>query len=311
MRNAFGAVFSRTLLPSHTTNIDNELAKLTGDPFGVGLDMRAALRRLDFPSQTGNVEFNMDRTTLYVTAKPSASLRLYLDEEVSQSGATNRETWAKYSFGSTYLKAGRIFLPYGLRLEDDSAFIRDATRVQFGHPDTGIEFGHVGTHVSAQVAVTNGTEGGPEVDSGKQVTGRFSWVEPGYRVGLSASGNNTSTTDRTMFGAFAGILTGPIDWLAEYDHVKNSLPGSPDNTLNAAYLEADWKVTQGGYFRVTAETLRSPSNTAPDNNRYTVEYSWYPVPMAQLRFVASMSDYRGANPFMNYNNYFVQIHLYL
>jgi hypothetical protein len=59
---------------------------------------------------------------------------------------------------------------HGWRLEDDTAFVRQVTGISFATPDKGVELGYESEAWTAQLSVTNGTAGGPEQDSGKQVS---------------------------------------------------------------------------------------------------------------------------------------------
>ena len=57
-------------------------------------------------------------------------LLFYVDEQVAPGSALNREAWGMlWSADHTwYLKAGQMYLPFGLRLQDQSAFVnRSAT----------------------------------------------------------------------------------------------------------------------------------------------------------------------------------------
>jgi hypothetical protein len=65
---------------------------------------------------------------LYVNIEiPNSGLSLYIDQQVAPGSAINREALVMYKFeqgdlfDDNYLKAGKLFLPYGLRIEDDSA----------------------------------------------------------------------------------------------------------------------------------------------------------------------------------------------
>src|SRR6266480_5692150 len=68
---------------------------------------------------------------------------LYADEDFT-SGATNREAFGMirgFLPWDTYVKAGRLFPAYSLRVQDDQAFIRARTGYTFQTPDEGGEIG--------------------------------------------------------------------------------------------------------------------------------------------------------------------------
>src|SRR5437879_11474297 len=147
----------------------------------------------------------------YLEVKPRAErLTIYLDERVSPGAATNRETYAMLWFAnkSAYVKAGRMFVPFGLRIEDDTAFIRQVTGTSFNSSDDGVEGGFELGPWSAQVSVTNGAGGGTETNRGKQISSLFGFVQPGWRMGLSSSTNFNGGADRRMQSIFVGLRTG-------------------------------------------------------------------------------------------------------
>src|SRR5207302_1915802 len=153
----------------------------------------------------------------YLGVKPTPHrLTIYLDEHVSPGAATNRETYAMLWFANraAYVMAGRMFVPFGLRIEDDTAFIRQATGTSFNSSDDGVEGGFELGPWSAQGSVTNGAGGGNETNRGKQFSSLFGFVQPGWRIGLSASTNFNGAADRLMQSVFAGLRTGRVSWLA-------------------------------------------------------------------------------------------------
>ena len=77
----------------------------------------------------------------------------------------------------------------GLRLEDDSAFTRTVPGINMDTPDTGIEVGWEAEKWSAQLALSNGSAGGPEVEPNpsrqRSESGRcsgLSWAPGGCAV---------------------------------------------------------------------------------------------------------------------------------
>ena len=105
-------------------------------------------------------------------------LTIYLDERVSPGAATNRETYAMLSTKSRewYVKMGRMFVPFGLRIEDDTAFIRQVTGTTFNSFDDGVEGGMEIGPWSAYVSVTNGAGGGTETNRGKLISSLAAFV---------------------------------------------------------------------------------------------------------------------------------------
>src|SRR5437667_402860 len=90
---------------------------------------------------------------------------LYADEDFT-SGATNREAFGMirgFLPWDTYVKAGRLFPAYGLRVQDDQAFIRARTGYTFQTPDEGGEIGIQPGPFFLASSITNGTAGDKDV----------------------------------------------------------------------------------------------------------------------------------------------------
>src|SRR5690606_2394677 len=199
MRNAFGHAWARNELAARTVTPpggDETDAGWTGDVqryLAVGGNVRTGLIHDDTPGLPSESEFAISRATVYAALRALPNLlTVYLDEQVAPGGALTREAYALVtpSNGRYTVKAGKFFLPHGLRLQDDTAFVRQITGINFDTPDHGVEVGLELPRWSAQLGVTNGTAGSSENDSTKQTSLNASYVAPRWRVGASYNHNN-------------------------------------------------------------------------------------------------------------------------
>ena len=101
-----------------------------------------------------------------------------------------------------------MYLPFGLRLQDQTAFILTATGINMTTPDQGVEFGWERGHWDAQLAVSNGTAGGAVTSDGKQYSLNVAYVESIWRLGIAANNNDQSDGAKTAFGVFGGFGPG-------------------------------------------------------------------------------------------------------
>jgi len=313
LRNAFGNVYSQNQLPAMP------LSAVSGEPdttwtgevferFNVGGNARYSARQFDVDDQDDNTNLAVDRASLYLNAQVTEAVSLYIDQQVAPGGSLNREAWAKVQIGNWYAKAGQLFLPFGWRLEDDSAFVRQVTGVNFNTPDNGVELGYLNNGWSAQLSVTNGTAGAAEVDDGKQASLRLAHFQRNWQVGVSANHNNTDTGERTMAGVFVGVNTGPVTWLAEWDRIDDdfvSISGEQDLAL----VEANYLVAQGHNLKFTAEA-RQFDDDREDRNRYSFVWEYFPLPYTQFRVGARQLDSDDDTPALNAEEAFAQLHVF-
>jgi hypothetical protein len=253
----------------------------------VGGDLRSELRYVDTPGLEGQSDFAVSRATLYgaFTAIPDL-LTVYVDEQVAPGAATARQAVGllRPGNGRYTVKAGRFFLPYGLRLQDDTAFVRQVTGINFDTPDTGVELGLELPKWSAQLAVTNGTAGGAEADQGKQTSFSAVYVRPGWRLGASYNQNNAALGDRRMGGLFAGLRTGPFAWLAEIDRITDET-AQGDRDMDVSLIEANWNFAAGQNLKVTYE-FYDPPDDDDERERYSIVWELSPFQLLQTRIGA-------------------------
>jgi len=322
MRNTFGQIWSQTAWPEK--RID------TGDPwtgelsryFAIGGNLRASGSYTHVPNQRSLTAFDVDdgRVYLDVRAIPNR-LSLYFDERIAPGGSINREAYARVSFADQryYVKAGQLYLPFGIRLQDDGAFTRQVTGINFATPDRGVEFGIETAQWTAQLAITNGTAGGPATPNGKQFSARVERVTPRWRAGASFnfddSSKGTTATGielgkRQMQNVFAGLRTGPVAWLVEGDYIiDNTLV--PNRKQTVGLVEADWRLRPGQNLKLTAEYFDPDTDVSNDyQDRFSLVWEYTPFQFAQLRVGVRNYDGIPQNDLQNQRLVFVQVNGY-
>jgi len=305
-RTEFGAIYGQMTLPAERLDLatgkvasaGTEPAPWTGrlnEHFGLGADLRATARAGFIPNTTDTYAFDPMRAQVYVEAKPIADrLTIYLDERVAPGAATNRETYAMLwtADHGAYVKAGRMFVPFGLRIEDDSAFIRQVSATSFASSDDGVEGGLESGPWSVQVSLTNGAGGGAETNRGKLVSSLASYVQPDWRVGLSASTNFNGAADRRMQSVFGGLRTGFVAWLASGLRVTDD--GTPRGRIEqrASLVEANLEAAQGHNVKLTYEYL-DPDRGVREDHRERFGAVWEVTPFQFTQFRAGVRKNHG------------------
>jgi len=312
-RTVFGNVFAQTQLPAH--RIDTGADVWTGEVnrfLSIGGDVRGQARYTKVPGGASTDDFDLEQARVYASANVIPQrLFIYVDEQVAPNSALNREAYGVYWSANHdwYVKAGQMYLPFGFRLQDQSALVQQITGINMTNPDRGVEFGWERGHWDAQLAVSNGTAGSEEVDHGKQYSGQLSYVESFWRVGLAANINNTASGNKSAGGLFAGLRTGPVGWLGQVDVIDDkSLPLGSGREL-ATLLEANWRIAQGHNLKLTHEYLdpnRSVSNDS--QTRYSLLYEMTPIQYVQIRAGFRYSDGIPQSPSQHLRLGFVELH---
>lgn len=315
MRNEFGSAWSQNVLPAQHIDMgtDSWTGKVTRY-LGIGANVRATASYTDIPHRPSLSQFDLDEARVYIElAAIPDRFSVYLDQHVAPGGSTNLEAYGRYWWDdhSWYVQAGQMYLPYGLRLEDDTAFVRQVPGINFATPDQGVQLGIEASHWSAQLAVTNGTASGPEEDQGKQYSLRAEYVQPVWRVGASANFNDADAGDRKLANLFAGIRTGPIAWLGEADYIMDKGFVGGERRQWAGLIEANWLIHQGHNLKLTAEYFEPDDEVAEDErNRFSIVYEYTPLQFLQLRFGARLYDGIPQNDLDNRRLAFAQVNAY-
>lgn len=326
LRTQFGLVFAEKSLPVYRLPAGAPvwLGQAISDIVRVGGDLRTDYFDRSIPHERSQNGFQLEQLRLYadVTLLPNL-LGLYVDEQVAPDGASNMETYARLGSQSKwYVKAGQFYLPFGWRLQDQSAFTREFSLVSMATPDRGVELGLERGKWSAQLDITNGTVGLnngvlQESKNGRQVTINVVRTESIWRVGASALYRHSDLGNRNEAALYAGLRTGPVVWLTEADLIhQNDLgtPGAPgpSTTTIPAFIEADWLIYRGNNLKLTYDYL-DPQRRSNGNgqSRWSAVYELTPYPFVQLR--AGVRRYSGPSEIDpdNLALTFAELHLFL
>lgn len=309
-RTAYGNAFAQTELPARAAASEEIWTGEIARWLAVGADLRAGYQYVDVPNSEATSEFDITRGNLYVEATViPGRLSVYVDQQLAPGSSLNREAYARLNGGAFYLMAGQFYLPYGLRLQDDTAFIRQVTGINFTSPDRGIQAGYERGPWSAQASLTNGTAGGTETDSGKQASLLASYVGRRWRAGLSFNFNDADAGDRQMQNVFLGLKTGPVVWLAEVDLVSDDLPAGTERDSIPGLLEANWMFRDGHNLKISYEYFDPDKDVSEDHlERWSGVWEYTPMPFLQVRLGVRLYDGIPQNDFQNRDIFFAEVH---
>jgi hypothetical protein len=315
MRNTFGEVWGQTMLPARriATEPDEPWSGELSRFVAIGGNLRATGSVTDTPHQSSVSAFDTEELRVYLDLRVIPDrLSVYVDQRLAPGGSTNAEAYGRFWFADRhwYVQAGQMFLPYGLRLQDDTAFIRQVPGINFATPDRGVAIGLETTQWSAQFAVSNGTAGGPATDQGKQYSLRAEHVQARWRAGASLNINDAADGERDMSNVFAGLRTGPVAWLAEADYIIDD-SFSPKRKQSAGLIEADWTIRKGQNLKLTAEYFDPDTDIGHDQqDRFSLVWEYTPIQFAQIRLGVRNYDGIPQNDLQNRRFIFAQLNGY-
>jgi hypothetical protein len=315
LRSQFGTVFAGRILPAHPlpAGAGGWSGALT-QYLRLGTDLRAAWNRSELPGGSAQQHARIDQLRAYAQASPIPGwLSFNVDESLAPGDARALESYARLDLPrhGLYLKGGKFYLPFGWRLQDQTAFVREASGISMTEADKGVELGFDGEHWVAALDYTRGIANAAS-GTGHQVTGQVVRVLDRWRVGASATHVTTPAGNRTVAGLFAGLRTGDVAWLGEADAISDG--GYPEGTRHmlAALGEADWHIGAGQNLKLSAEYDDPDRAIAEDQKlRWSLVYELTPFPFVQLR--AGARRYRGIpqSDVDNRRQFFVELHAWL
>jgi hypothetical protein len=315
-RTAYGAGYGARTLPWKKLASGHGLFDgVIGDRVRMGLDARGGYLATfrDAGPYIGEAEFSgADLYLAFDLLKDR--LIVYIDEHVAPGGASSREAFALYAFSRAgfYVKGGKFFLPFGLRLQDDEAASRRLTGFTFDTSDIGVEVGMDDGTWTAAFSITNGTSGGSEGDNGKQ----YSWTGARLfslgRFGLSASTNDLPAgARRTVAGAFGTYRVGPVVVLAEADVIRDDDGTNPERRGGAGHLEVDVLAHAGLTLRAFAGAGDlDRGDGVGRGTQWGVGTDWTPLPGLQVRGIYRARNGPSSVPASGDDQALIEVHVY-
>jgi hypothetical protein len=311
-RNLFGTLYARNQISAQAIDLVEGRAPWTGDVvsrwFAVGGDFRGGYSSVDVPGFEKDTATEVTRTTVYADIRLLPNLlSIYVDQKIAPDNSENREAYLLLTpkQGKFTVKAGQMFVPFGLRLQDDNAFVRQATGVNFLTPDDGLELGMELAKWSTQVAVIEGEDGADD-----QLSATAVYVQPKWRVGASVNSSEDAFGERDMQSVFGGLKTGPISWLAELSLISDKEPSGEDDSY-ATLLEGNWRLRKGHNLKVGYEFLEPDRDRDEDQQeRYSLVWEYNPIQFVQSRI--GMRFYNGIPNIAasNRDELFAELHVY-
>jgi len=276
------------------------------DYIAIGGDLRMRYERTDTPSNPTQDVFNQSKQNLYLEIN-------LIPEHVTfyqtlAGGGDAREIFGLVQWDSYYLKAGEFFLPYGLRLLDDSAVTRAVTGFTYGTTDAGVEIGYEPDHWAVHLAATNGTGASLENNRNKRLTASLAYVRKGFRVGGSYSTNEDAQgVDTIIYGLHGGAQLGRVGILAAVDIIDDST-----DEESVAILEFNLLLSRGNSLKFSYE-YHDPSDVIAQNARERFSLVWEPFLNQFTQFRAGVRENRGIpqSDAQNQTEYFLEFHLFL
>ncbi len=323
------------VLPAH----DEWFSPNINEWFSVGADFRMTETVLfqDEPDENGEVDnntafrdlesndFETEQATLYAHLRLIPGiLSAYIDEKVAPGGADNRETFVLLEQllpGEVYIKAGRFFPGWGLKVQDDDAFVSRTSGFNFDRTLSGVEFGRSGMGWNWSASAS---EGGDDFEQLLMASSYYVWGETGplngAMLGASAARHEPSDLEALSYTAFGGFSCGALTVLTQGVYLDSELHETDeeddqivvDNTAWAAYVEANYLINGWVNMKVAFDYFEPDDELDEDaRNRVSIGIEPFLDRFLQLRVFYRVYNGPEDDPTSNRDELTLEAHLLL
>lgn len=315
-RNSYGAYYGTNVLPQTAGSLTQFDSGNITEGLRIGANFRANYTQTDIKKGEDTRTFETQSGQLYFILQPKGSrFSLYIDEQLAPGGAINREAFIMTKLSaSSSLKVGKLMLPYGIRLEDDTAFIRQSTGFNFDNSDNGVEWDWQKDRTFISAAISNGSSGLTNNDKGMSYLTRVEYLGNNWRAGASGVLNDAELGARYQANIFGGFNWLGFTFLVEMDHIKDKsishIAGKYEEQ-RISFVEVNREITKGLNVKVTTEYL-DPETNIDENERVRHSLLMEYTPFANMQIRGGLRDGKDIPQKVNgnYTNLFVQMHLY-
>jgi len=292
MRNQHGRMFSIEKLPwgGSIKEARQAVAALEKFPYlSIGTDLRYAYLQADSESTSPFKDsFFTMQSDIYLAFTPTDHLTVYYQDGLQQ----NKEVFGLIHSlpANAHIKFGKFLPPYGLKLAEHTAFIRE--KLGFGNTfgrqsESGVEVGFGEKVWFGNAAIFNGSGSAPDENHRKGVSAtggikypRF-WLAGSYYHNQTGKASADKVT-RQYFGVYTAVHLKEFSFLGEWDHI------SVENTAiktdgQVAYAELNRLLRPGMVAKVKYDLYDPDRDVSGDRQQQiTLGVDLYPYPFVEV-----------------------------
>ncbi len=303
MRNDFGFLYCKN---RHGLDTEQKWASVTVDPrinewISLGMDTRVLYiaSHTDGGRTLGLSTFFPMQGQLNIALTPHDNLTVVASRGIviDSDAYVARELYGLiHGFPyALYGKVGRFRLPFGLRQDDHTSYIRSVDFLPYNSQadDAGIELGAAGTKYFGQLSFTNGS-GTISGERAQTFAGKVGMAGQHLAAGISGFHQflESSAASDDRWAAYAMSTWERFTALGELGGGQTTSQDSLGaRRLYAAFAELDYRAARGINIRTKYDVLDPNRDLSGDRfRRWLIEVDVAPVPFTELKLSFRVHD---------------------